>query len=519
MIEVLRSGEHAREEDGTRAMKIELTAEAPAQVEADVLALAADGLEVRRLDPPFEGRLVRAAGDADPITLVHVGRELRAQRVALVALDELEPAGLRTAVARVVRAHRGGGTIAWALDESLPFALYRQAQAIVEGAVLGGYQAGRWRSEEPPPGPDRFLVCGADEDELSAIATRAELVSRWTNSARELVDAPPNVVTPASLAERAQALPGVAVEVIDASPRALPALAAVGGSSDIPPRLIVLRHEPAAAPERPRLALVGKAVTFDAGGYFLKPQSDIVRQKGDMGGGAAVLAAIGAIAELELPLAVVGVIAACENMIGAAAMRPSDVIPTAAGLTVEVTNPDAEGRLILADALWYARGEGATHVVDMATLTGAMRAGMGDIYGGVFANDDRWRDAVVEAGNAAGDPAWPWPLHPRYRRLLESRVADLRNTSGRPYGYPITAATFLEHFAGEGPWAHVDMLGPALLDDDRGDELGAGATGYGVRMLVELATRMADALRRGAVTGGAALDAFRRRQDDAATDR
>jgi leucyl aminopeptidase len=265
----------------------------------------------------------------------------------------------------------------------------------------------------------------------------------------------------------------------------------VGGSSAAAPQLIVLRHEPPGAPERPLLALVGKAVTFDAGGYFLKQQSDIVRQKGDMGGGAAVLAALGAIAELELPLSILGVLPACENMIGADAVRPSDVITTAAGLTVEVTNPDAEGRLILADALWYARRAGATHVVDLATLTGAMRAGMGDLYGGVFANDERWQDAIVDAGNEAGDLAWPWPLHRRYRRLLESRVADLRNTSGRPYGYPITAATFLERFAGEGPWAHVDMLGPALLDDDRGDEIGPGASGYGVRMLVELASRLA----------------------------
>ena len=143
-----------------------------------------------------------------------------------------------------------------------------------------------------------------------------------------------------------------------------------------------------------------------------------------------------------------------------------------------------------------------------------MRAGMGDLYGGVFANDENWQQAIVSAGNDAGDLAWPWPMHRRYRRLLESRVADLRNTSGRPYGYPITAATFLEHFAGEGgPWAHVDMLGPALLDDDRGDAIGAGASGYGVRMLVELASRLATTVRRGAKDEGA-LEAFRRRQAD-----
>src|SRR3954451_5515970 len=494
-------------------MNVELTMTAPTEVEADVLALVAGGLGVRRLDAPFEGRLVPSAADADPIAFVHVGRELRARRIALVATDGLDPEDLRTAAARVVRASRGAGTIAWAVDDTLPMAEYRQGQAVVEGAVLGSYDAGRWKSGAPASGAERFVVCGASDD-LAEIATRSEVVARWTNVARELVDGPPNVVTPADLAERADTIPRLPAEVLDPVAAGLPALAAVGGSSAQAPRLIVLRHQPENTPGRERLALVGKAVTFDAGGYFLKQQSDIVRQKGDMGGGAAVLAALGAIAELRLPLNVLGVLPACENMVGPDAIRPSDVIPTAAGLTVEVTNPDAEGRLILADALWYARRQGATHVVDLATLTGAMRAGMGDLYGGVFANDDNWLTAVVDAGNAAGDLAWPWPLHRRYRRLLESRVADLRNTSGRPYGYPITAATFLEYFASEGPWGAVDMLGPALLDDDRGDAIGPGASGYGVRMLVELASRLATTLARGE-HAGASLEAFRRRPDDA----
>jgi leucyl aminopeptidase len=483
-------------------VNVEVTAAEPAELEVDVLAVAAGGALVRELDARFDGRLARAAADADPVAIVHVGRELPARRVAAVAVDALDAEGLRTAAARVVRAHHGGGTVAWALDESLPLGTRCQVQALVEGAVLGGYEAGRWKSGGPASGVDRFVVCGAP-DELRAVAARAELVARWTNVARELVDAPPNIVTPAGLAQRAAALPGLRVEVLEPVAAGLGALAAVGGSSSAAPQLIVLRHDPPDVPNSPRLALVGKAVTFDAGGYFLKPQADIVRQKADMAGGAAVLAALGAIAELGLPLSVLGVLPACENMLGADAIRPSDVITTAAGLTVEVTNPDAEGRLILADALWYARVEGATHVVDLATLTGAMRAGMGDLYGGVFANDDAWRAAVVDAGNAAGDLAWPWPLHRRYRRLLDSRLADLRNTSGKPYGYPITAATFLERFAGEGPWAHVDMLGPALLDDDRGDAIGPGASGYGVRMLVELTARLADVKRgRAAASSG-----------------
>jgi leucyl aminopeptidase len=472
-------------------MNVELSQAEPAEVEADLLAVAVGGARLGELDPLFGGRLARAAEDADPVAVVHAAGELRARRVAAVGVDELDADGLRTAAARAIRAHRGGGTVAWALDDSLPLGSERQVQALVEGAILGGYRAGRWKSGEQPPRVDRFVVCGARE-QLRAVAERAELVARWTNIARELVDGPPNLITPAALAERAGGIAGLRVDVLEPVAAGLHALAAVGGSSAAAPALIVLRHDPPGVPASPRLALVGKTVTFDAGGYFLKQQADIVRQKSDMGGGAAVLAALGAIAELGLPLSVLGVLPACENMIGADAIRPSDVITTAAGLTVEVTNPDAEGRLILADALWYARVEGATHLVDLATLTGAMRAGMGDLYGGVFANDDAWRAAVVDAGNASGDLAWPWPLHRRYRRLLDSTLADLRNTSGRPYGYPITAATFLERFAGDGPWAHVDMIGPALLDDDRGDAIGRGASGYGVRMLVELAGRLAD---------------------------
>ena len=475
-------------------MNVEVTSAGAAEIEVDTLALVAGGLLVRKLDALFEGRLSRSAADADPISFVQVGRELRARRVLLVATDGLDPDDVRTATARAVRATRGTGSLAWAIDDTLPMAEERQLRAVVEGAVLGSYDAGRWKTDAGKPAVERFVVCGIVE-EFHAAADRSEAVARWTNVARELVDAPPNIVGPEELAERATTIPGVRVDVLDATEARLPALAAVGRSSTSAPRLIVIRHTPEGAPGRPHLGFVGKAVTFDAGGYFLKPQSDIVRQKGDMAGGAAVLAAMGAIAELGLGVNVTGVIAACENMVGPDAIRPSDVIETAAGLTVEVTNPDAEGRLILADALWYAQRAGATQLIDLATLTGAMRAGMGDLFAGVFGNDDDWRDAVVDAGISVGDLAWAWPLHPRYHRLLESKVADLKNTSGRPYGYPITAAAFLERFSGGAQWAHVDMLGPALLDDDRGDALGAGASGYGVRLLVEVATRVAAALR------------------------
>jgi leucyl aminopeptidase len=462
-------------------VQVQVTASDPDAIDADLVA-AAVGARASELGVP-----ARAAADADPVAIVYTD----AAPLAVVAIEpDIE--GLRTGAARAVRACRGGGTVAWALDASLPLSVTDQVRAVAEGAVVGGYDGRRWRSGEPPPRVQRFVICGCGDD-LAPVADRAALVARWTNTARELVDAPPNLVSPAALAERAAAFPRLAAETIDPAEAGLGALAAVGASSPAPPLLLVLRHKPPGAPDAPRLALVGKAVTFDTGGYFLKPQSDIVRQKADMAGGAAVVAALGAIAELELPLSVTGVVPACENMLSGSAIRPTDVITTAAGLTVEITNPDAEGRLILADALWYARRDGATHLVDLATLTGALRAGMGDLYAGVFAPDESWRDAVVQAGNASGDLAWPWPLHSRYRPLLESTVADLRNTAGKSFGFPIVAATFLQQFAGQGPWAHVDMLGPALLDEDRGDAFGRGASGYGVRMLIELATRLSAA--------------------------
>jgi leucyl aminopeptidase len=461
-------------------MDVEVTPGDPSAVGADLVAAAAAGVRASELGAPE-----RALADADPVATVFSD----AAPLAVVALEP-DVDGLRTGAARAVRACRGGGTVAWALDPSLPLPVEEQVRALAEGAVLGGYDARRWRRGEQPRGVERFVICGGG-DGLAPVVDRAALVARWTNVARELVDAPPNVISPAGLAERAAAIPRLETETIDPTEAGLGALAAVGASSPARPVLLMLRHEPPGAPDAPRLALVGKAVTFDTGGYFLKSQTDIVRQKADMAGGAAVVAALGAIAELELPLSVTGVVPACENMLSGSAIRPTDVVTTAAGLTVEVTNPDAEGRLILADALWWARRDGATHVVDVATLTGAMRAGMGDVYAGVFASDDAWRDTVVEAGNAVGDLAWPWPLHPRYRPLIDSTVADLRNTAGKSFGFPIVAATFLQQFAGEGPWAHVDMLGTALLDEDRGDAFGRGATGYGVRMLVELAARLA----------------------------
>jgi leucyl aminopeptidase len=256
------------------------------------------------------------------------------------------------------------------------------------------------------------------------------------------------------------------------------------------PRLIVLRYEPPTAKGDAVIGLVGKAITFDAGGISLKPALKMYDMKGDMAGGAAVIAGTAAVADLGLPLRILTVVAAAENLVSGESFRPGDILRAANGKTIEITNTDAEGRLVLADALWYARREGATHVLDFATLTGAMEVALGDLYAGLFANDDAWRDDILAAAQTSGDHTWPFPLHRRYRRYVDSAYADMKNSSELRQAGAVLAAEFLREFSGDGPWAHIDMAGPGFLERSRGDYLTQrGGTGYGVRLIVELAAR------------------------------
>ncbi|MGZ4115555.1 MAG: M17 family metallopeptidase, partial [Actinomycetota bacterium] len=270
------------------------------------------------------------------------------------------------------------------------------------------------------------------------------------------------------------------------------AFAAVAQGSHAEPRLIVLRYEPPGARDDFVLGLVGKAITFDTGGISLKSAEYMEDMKGDMSGGAAVIEGMGAIADLGIPVRVLAVVASAENMAGGGAYRPGDILTAMNGKTIEVINTDCEGRLVLADALWYAREHGATHLVDMATLTGAMVLAMGDLFAGVYANDDGWRDQLVGAANAVGDHLWPLPLHRRYRRYVNSNFADVKNASILREASPALAAEFLREFTGDGPWAHIDLAGPAFIRRSRGDYLSQqGGTGYGVRLIAELAARLA----------------------------
>jgi leucyl aminopeptidase len=491
----------------------------PGETQADALAVPIaqpldplSGEGARIVDEKLRGRLTGLArsgelrGERGEAILLHVDGDLATPRVVAAGLgkrDELDLDALRTAGACAAQAlSRVGGTIVWLLDESLPIPLPQQAAALVEGTILGGYTPGRWKTrDESRPKPIERIVLGHFEtQELRDAAERAALLAERTNRARDLANMPPNELSPQTLAERAAELasehPHLTAEALgpqELEELGMGALLGVGKGSHNSPRLIVLRYDPP-EPTRPDLVLglVGKAITFDSGGLSLKPPAHMEDMKGDMAGGAGTLHGIGAVAALGLPVRAIAVLAAAENLPSGHAFRPGDILRAANGKTIEIVNTDAEGRLVLADALWYARREGATHVLDLATLTGAMTVALGDLYAGVFANDDAWRDRILAAADRSGDLTWPFPLHPRYRRYVDSAFADMKNASLLRQAGAALAAEFLKEFAGEGPWAHIDMAGPGFLERSRGDYYRVpGGTGYGVRLIAELASGLA----------------------------
>ena len=414
----------------------------------------------------------------------HDGNELRVGPFDLPGHD-----GLRSAAALAARSlRRDGGTIAWSATSA------DEVRAIVEGTAYGAYDPGLYKQSYGTR-PELTLVLDAPSD-VHALAHRQAVVVRHLDATRNLANRPPNDLTPAALADHALDLARDHLSVETHSRNWIEAqgmggLAAVSAGSAQEPRLIVMRHDPPGAREGVTLGLVGKAVTFDSGGISLKKPLRMQDMKGDMSGGAAVIEATAAIAELGLPIRVLTVVAATENVQGNAAYKPGDILRISNGKTIEIVNTDAEGRLILADALHYARSSGATHIADFATLTGAMVRALGDLYAGWFCNDETFASAVVRASERSGDLAWRFPLHPRYRRYIDSDFADMKNASDLGEGSAILAAELLREFAGDGPWAHFDIA-PAYIERRRPDyALDQGGTGYGVRLIVELAEELA----------------------------
>jgi len=500
-------------------MEIDVVSAPPGEVEADVLAFSVSEPAqlvgaAKELDDVLGGQLSQLIADGElkgalgSLTLLHTRGELAAHRVAAAGLGkpaQIDADALRTAAAKAAgrAASIGATSMAWLLAAGdSPLSPAAEAAAVVEGAAIGPHNPGRWKTSsgdnESKP-LERLILCGGDAEAVAAEARRANVVSTWTNRCRDLVNAPGNELTPAALAAfaeetagRFQTLRFEALGPDEIRAAGMGAFAAVAQGSHNPPRLISILYEPpdAARPDV-LLGLVGKGITFDSGGLSLKPAGRMDEMKSDMGGAAAVLAAAGAIAELGLGVRVLTVVASCENMPGGHSYRPGDIVTAANGKTIEITNTDAEGRLVLADALWYARESGATHVVDLATLTGGIVVAIGDFFAGLFGNDADWSAELIAAAEASGDHVWLMPLHETYARYNESTFADLKNSSDLRQAQPAYAARFLQEFAGEGPWAHLDIAGTAFLERGRGDYYsGKGATGYGVRLLTELARRL-----------------------------
>jgi leucyl aminopeptidase len=367
------------------------------------------------------------------------------------------------------------------------------AQAVAEGLTLAEFYGGSYKTTDPPPAaPPTWTVVVIDaNDQVVAAVARGRILGECSNMARELANEPGNTLTPREFAKRTAALAsqaGVKVDILDEThieALGMRLLLGVARGSAEPPRLIVFHYDPPGAPDTPVLGLVGKGITFDTGGISIKPAEKMEQMKDDMAGGAAVACAMRAIALLKAPMRVIGVVPATENMPGSRAVKPGDVLKSAAGKTVEVINTDAEGRLVLADGLWYARQLGATHLVDVATLTGAVVVALGKITSGLFGAPDAWVERVRRVADRAGDRVWPMPLFDEYRDQIKSDIADMINTGGRAAG-SITAAMFLKEFADGVPWVHLDIAGTAWADEAK-PYLPKGPSGVGVRTLAALA--------------------------------
>ncbi len=368
------------------------------------------------------------------------------------------------------------------------------AQAAAEGLTLAEFESGSYKTTEDlgraAPAWTVVVPGAAEEAGVRQAVARGRVLGACSNLSRELCNEPANTLTPREFARRAGSIAGaagVAIEVLDEDQIAalgMGLLLGVARGSSEPPRVVVFRYEPPHAPPSPVLGLVGKGVTFDTGGISIKPADGMDRMKDDMAGGAAVACAMRAIGMLGAPIRVVGVVPTTENMPGGRAVKPGDVLRSAEGKTVEVINTDAEGRLILGDGLWYARRLGATHLVDVATLTGACVVALGKLTSGLFGTPADWLEQVRAVANRAGDRAWPMPIFEDYREQLKSEIADFTNTGGRPAG-SITAAIFLQEFTGGLPWAHLDIAGTAWAEEAR-PYMPKGPTGVAVRTLAEL---------------------------------
>jgi leucyl aminopeptidase len=476
---------------------VEVTARTGAAADTDADTRVVGLFEGESLDDPDLQALVDS-GEAKPglrkLAVAHEG----GRRVIVAGLgkrDEFDYERARVVAATAASRARelDSKSLSWAApsgDEAV-------AGALVEGTLLALYRFDRYKTkanggEEQDPSDSVASLEVAAEADLSQAVERARVVAEAQNAARDLQNLPSNVATPSFLAQRAEELAGahdkLEVEIWDReriASEGMGAFTAVAQGTDAEPRLIVLRYDGGGS--GPLLGYVGKAVTFDTGGISIKPSSKMQEMKFDMSGGAAVIESMGAIAALGVPARILAVVPSTENMPSGHAMKPGDIVTALNGKTIEINNTDAEGRLILADALSYAVREGAERLVDLATLTGAIIVALGSTYAGLFSNDDDWCDEVEAACEATGELGWRLPLHPEYLELTKGEYADLTNASEQRKAMSIYAAEFLRQFVDDRPWVHMDIAGTAWGLGR--PYVGKGASGYGVRTLVDLAER------------------------------
>jgi len=444
-------------------------------------------------------------GKLNEITLVHSLGKLPANRVVVVGLGKREELSLdrvRGAMAGTCRLLRQKGVDSIAtVAQGAGIAGISQegaAQAITEGALLGLYSFRKHITKEAEYGEvDQLTIVSAVKTELLRLEQgcyRGRVLAEATNLARDMVNEPANYMTPADMAEAAARLAesyGLELSVLEREQMqelGMGALLGVAQGSQQPPKFIVLRYRGSDSAE-PDVALIGKGITFDSGGISIKPSGKMEEMKGDMAGGAAVMAAISAIAQLKPKLNIMAVIPAAENLPSGSALKPSDILTAIDGKTIEIISTDAEGRLALADALGYVKKQGAKAIIDVATLTGSCVVALGNICSGAFSNNQELVDKVIAAGTETGEKIWQMPMYDEYKEQNKSDVADIKNVGGR-YGGAITAAQFLAEFVGDTPWVHLDIAGTSMTDKERA-YLIKGATGVPVRTLVNLVLALA----------------------------
>jgi leucyl aminopeptidase len=465
------------------------------------------GGATRALDATLDGairKLIRAGeitGKWGSQTLVHTLGRLPAERVLVMGLgkaNEFTLDRVRAVSAEALKALRKAGarqvaTIVHGAGAA-GFNPAQAAQALVEGAMLGLYRFARYKPENDDAREITALSLlerdRAKQRALTEAVRRGRILAEATNAARDLVNEPGNTLTPSELARRGRTMArraGVGCRVLgprDLGRMGARALLGVARGSHEPPRMLILEYR-GGRPGGPHLGLVGKGITFDSGGISLKPAENMEAMKGDMAGAAAVLAATCAVARLGLPITVTAIIPTTENLPSGTALKPGDILRAMSGKTIEVINTDAEGRLVLADALCSARRRGASHLVDVATLTGACVVALGSVNSGAFSNHQGLLDIVLAAGKSAGEKIWPMPMDPEYDDLIKSEVAEIKNSGGRKGG-AITGAKFLQHFVEDTPWVHLDIAGTSDADKEKGCQP-KGATGVMVRTLVQVA--------------------------------